>query len=108
MFEYAGVDGIMVGRAALGHPWIIGNIIKGLEQKEVNEVTNKEKLEIIKEHLNLVVQEKGEYIGIREMRKHICAYVKNLKESSKIRERINKIEHTDELIACLEEYFISI
>ena len=108
MFDYTGVDGIMVGRAVLGHPWIIGDIIDELSGKKVNEVTNKEKLEIIKEHLNLAVKEKGEYIAIREMRKHICAYVKNLKESSKIREKINRIEYTDELIACLQEYLSNI
>ena len=108
MFEYTGVDGIMVGRAALGKPWLIGDIKNELEGKEKNELSNIEKLEIIKEHLNLAIQEKGEYIAIREMRKHMCAYVKNLKESSRIREKINKIENEDELVACLEEYFRNI
>lgn len=105
MFEYTGVDGIMIGRAALGQPWIIGQIINELNNESINEITNKKKLEIIKKHLNLAVREKGEYIAIREMRKHICWYIKNLKESSKIREKINKIEDVNELITCLEEYF---
>lgn len=105
MFEYTGVDGIMIGRAALGRPWIIGQIINELNNESINEITNKKKLEIIKKHLNLAVSEKGEYIAIREMRKHICWYIKNLKESSKIRENINKIEDVNELITCLEEYF---
>lgn len=105
MFEYTGVDGIMIGRAALGQPWIIGQIINKLNNESINEITNEKKLEIIKKHLNLAVREKGEYIAIREMRKHICWYIKNLKESSKIREKINKIEDVNELITCLEEYF---
>lgn len=105
MFEYTGVDGIMVGRAALGMPWIIGQIINELNNKESDEISNEKKLEIIKEHLKLAVDEKGEYIAIREMRKHICWYIKNLKESSKIREKINKIEEVNKLITCLEEYF---
>ena len=108
MFEYTGVDGIMVGRANLGNPWFINNLINEINGKEEKVITNKQKLEVIKEHINLQVKEKGEYIGIREMRKHICWYLKNLKDSSKIREKINKIEYANEVIACLEEYFNSI
>ena len=104
MFEYTGVDGIMVGRATLGKPWFIGDIINELSGKRISRISNMDKLEIIKEHLDLAVEEKGEYIAIREMRKHMCAYVKNLKESSRIREKINRIESIDELITCLEEY----
>ena len=105
MFEYTGVDGIIIGRANLGSPWFIGNLIKELNGEEKKEIDNLQKLEIIKEHLNLAIEEKGEYIGIREMRKHICWYIKNLKDSSKIREKVNKIEDSNELIACLKEYF---
>ena len=108
MFEETLVDGIMIGRATLGNPWLIGNIKNGLIGEQEKEISNTEKLKIIKEHLDLSVKEKGEYIAIREMRKHICAYVKNLKDSSRIREKINKIEDVDELIACLEEYLNSI
>lgn len=109
MFEYAGVDGMMVGRATLGNPWIIGKIISELtQQREEKEISNKQKLEVIKEHLKLVIEEKGEYIGIREMRKHICWYIKNLKDSSKLREKVNRIENVQELEACLEEYFNNI
>lgn len=108
MFEYTGIDGIMIGRATLGNPWFIKNLIKELNGEIIEEITNKQKFEMIKEHLNLVIKQKGEYIGIREMRKHICWYLKNLKDSSKIREQVNKIENTNELIACLEEYFNSI
>ena len=105
MFEYTGVDGIMVGRATLGNPWIIGQIIDELNGGQKQEISNQTKLEIIKEHLSLAVTEKGEYIAIREMRKHICGYIKNMKESSKFREKVNKIEDVNELTACLNEYF---
>ena len=108
MFEYTGVDGIMIGRATLGNPWIIGQILDELNGKEKQEITNNNKLEVIKEHLKLAVKEKGEYIAIREMRKHICGYIKNMKESSKFREKVNRIEDLNELITCLEEYFNSI
>ena len=108
MFEYTGVDGIMIGRACLGEPWFIGNLIQKLKGENKLEITNEKKLEIMKEHIDLAIKEKGEYIGIREMRKHICWYIKNLKDSSKMREKVNKIEHVPELITCLKEYFKSI
>lgn len=108
MFEYTGVDGIMIGRAALGNPWLIGDIIKELKEEKIDKISNQQKLNIIKEHLELVVMEKGEYIAIREMRKHICWYIKNLKASSIIREKINRIEQKEQLLACLEEYFNSL
>jgi len=108
MFEHTNIDGIMIGRATLGTPWIIGQIIDELEGREKQEISNEIKLEIIKEHLKLVVAEKGEYIAIREMRKHICGYIKNMKESSKFREKVNRIEDLNELITCLDEYFNSI
>jgi len=108
MFEYTGVDGIMIGRAVLGNPWIINHIKKELEGGQKKEITQLQKLDIIKEHLDLAMQEKGEYIGIREMRKHICWYIKNLKDSSKIREKVNKIENEQELKACLQEYFTNL
>ena len=108
MFEYTGVDGIMVGRGTLGNPWLMKNIIKELNGEQKEEISNTQKLAVIKEHLELAVKEKGEYIAIREMRKHICWYIKNLKDSSTIREKVNKIEQTDELVEVLEEYFNNI
>ncbi len=108
MFEYTGVDGIMIGRANLGNPWFTKNLINELNGENIQEISNKERLDIIKEHLKLAIMEKGEYIAIREMRKHICWYIKNLKDSSKMREHVNKIEDAKELINCLEEYFETI
>lgn len=108
MFECTGVDGIMIGRASLGHPWIINDIINLLDDKKVDEISNEKRLKIIIEHLELAIKEKGEYIAIREMRKHICWYIKNLKNSSMIRDKVNKIENANELITCLKEYFDNI
>lgn len=104
MFDYCNVDGIMIGRATIGNPWLINQIVS----EEKKEISNEEKLKVLKEHIELAVAEKGEYIAVREMRKHICWYIKNLKESSKIRERINRIENVKELETCLEEYFKSL
>lgn len=102
MFEYTGVDGIMIGRAALGNPWIFNEIINGEDSKDIS---NEEKLRVILKHIDLEIQEKGEITGIREMRKHIGWYIKNGKDASKFRAKANTIENREELEACLREYF---
>lgn len=108
-FKETNADGIMIGRAAVGNPWIFRNIIYFLQTGEkLNAVNAKEKLDIIKEHLNLEIEEKGELVAIREMRKHISAYTKNLKDSSKFRVEMNKIEDKQKLINLLEDYFMNI
>ena len=108
IFEQTNVDGIMIGRASLGNPWIFRDVINYLSGKEKEEVSNKEKLEVMLKHIELEVEQKGEIVAIKEMRKHIAAYIKNMKEASKFRDAVNKIETKQELITCLTEYFNSI
>ena len=67
-----------------------------------------EKLEMILNHINLEIQEKGPQTGVKEMRKHIAWYVKNTKEASRIRDKINTINNPEELKSCLIEYFKTI
>ena len=105
MLKETNVDGIMVGRAAFGNPWIFREIIHYLETGEkLPKPTNEEKLEVIKQHINLAVEEKGE-IAVKELRKHIAWYTKNLKNSSEFRNKINTIEQEDKLINYIDEYF---
>ena len=106
MFEYTGVDGIMIGRAAIGNPWLFKRIIHFLQTGDkLQEVSSKEKLETIIKHIELEVEEKGEKVGIQELRKHMECYIKNLPNASKIRVRINQINRKDELIEYLKECF---
>ena len=105
MFEETGCDGIMIGRGAMGNPWIFERIKYFLETGEyLPETSIKERLEIIKEHINLIVNEKGEGPGIKEFRKHMAAYTKNLPNSSNFRNKINVIDSKDELIYELNEF----
>jgi tRNA-dihydrouridine synthase B len=105
MFQETGVDGIMIGRGSFGNPWIFQEIEHFLKTGEkLQEPSNLDKLEIIKQHIDLAVKEKGE-IAIKELRKHIAWYTKNLKNSSEFRNDINKIETEKELIDKIEEYF---
>ena len=108
MFEYTGVDGIMIGRGSFGRPWIFKEIIEYLESgKKMQEPTNDEKLQVIKKHIDLAIEEKGE-IAVKELRKHIAWYTKNLKNSSEFRNVINTIETKDELVNTIDEYFKSL
>ena len=108
MFEQTNVDGIMIGRAALGNPWIFREVISYLKGEKIKEVDLKEKLDTMIKHIELEVEQKGEDVGIKELRKHMCAYIKNLPNSASLRQKINQIEKKDELISCLTEYFKSI
>ena len=109
MFEYTGVDGIMIGRASMGNPWIFKKILYYLQTGEkLPEVSPEEKLEVILKHMDLATREKPEIIAVKEMRKHLIWHVKNLKDSSRIREKINTIETKQEMITCLTEYFKSL
>ena len=106
MFKQTGVDGIMIGRGSFGNPWIFRNIKHYLQTGEkLPQPTNQERLQIMEKHIQLAVEEKGEDVAIKELRKHISWYTKNLKNSSEFRNSINKIEKKDELISTIEEYF---
>ena len=92
MFEQTGVDGIMIGRAALGNPWIFEEIISYLKGENIREVASKEKLQTMLKHIEWEVEEKEEIVGIKELRKHMSAYIKNMPNAAMLREKINKIE----------------
>ena len=109
MFEQTGVDGIMIGRAALGNPWIFEKIIYFLSTGEkLQDRSLNEKFSLIKEHLTLEVQEKGENVAVKEFRKHISAYTRNLPNSSTFRSKINSINTKEEMENMLYEYFKNI
>lgn len=105
MFEETNVDGVMIGRASIGNPWIFEEIINYLSEREQRNISKEERLNTIIEHINLEIEEKGENIAIKEMRKHLAYYIKNMKDASKLREKINRIDNRNELITCLNEYF---
>ena len=104
MFEYTGVDAIMVGRAALGNPWIFKSIIEG---KEYIPSLN-ERLDVILEHLDLAIKREREEVAIPKMRKHIAWYLKGLKNSSIAKDMINKEITYEGVKHILKEYFKSL
>ena len=107
MFEKTGVDGIMIGRGTLGNPWIFKHIIHYLETGEnLPSESYEEKLATIIKHFNLLLEEKGEYTAVREIRKHAAWYVKNMKDASKFKCEVNKIEKAEDFIKAVKEFFI--
>ena len=107
MFDETNVDGIMIGRGTLGNPWIFKQIFDEINGKEFD-ISNEEKLDIILEHLDYMLEDKPERVAVVEMRKHISWYIRNSKDASKVRDYINQITDKDELIKTLTEYFNSI
>ncbi len=84
MIEYSGVDGVMIGRAALGNPWIIKEISHYLNTGElIEKPTTKEKLQIAIKHLDRLIELKGEKLAILEMRSHASWYIKGIKQANK-------------------------
>ena len=105
MLEKTKCDAIMIGRGAQGNPWIFNRINHYMKTGEIlPEPTLEEKITTAIKHMNLAVAEHGDYVAVREMRKHIGWYLKGLKNSAKYRDQINKITDYKEVIAMLEEY----
>lgn len=98
MFEQTGCDGIMVGRACRGNPWIFREINSFLDTGRIPERPSQEELcDIILKHIRLQLQYKGEYTAVREMCKHVAWYTAGVQHSAKLRKRINEIETIREL-----------
>lgn len=103
MLKETGCDGIMVGRAAQGNPFIFKEITTYLKGEEYVPPTKDEIKATILRHADLQLEYKGEYIGIREMRKHLSWYLTGFEGASKLRKKINEMETFDELRAVVED-----
>ena len=99
------VDGIMIGRGALGNPWIFREIRRIVSGKEPQEVSLKERKAMIQRHYDMMLSTKPTHIAIREMRKHIGWYLHGLRGSAKIRNEINHCYYAEEVFDLLERFF---
>lgn len=102
-----GCDGVMIGRGAQGNPWIFSEL---LEYEKTGVLPARPDISVIREtmlrHARLQIEYKGEYLGIREMRKHVAWYTKGLKGSAKLRDEINRVESYEELEELLNEKIV--
>lgn len=105
MIDSTGCDGVMVARGAQGNPFIFTQIAQLLENGKITyNPTNAQKLDTLIEHLKLLMEYKGDYIGVREARKHIAWYIKGMKDCAKMREKVCRIENKDLLFDEIKKY----
>lgn len=105
LLEHTGCDAIMVGRGAQGNPWIFKRILHYLETGELlPEPTAEERVEKALRHSQMLIDYKGEYVGIREMRKHMAWYMKGLPGAAELRGKLNYAETMAEMEALLRGY----
>jgi len=106
MFQQTGCDGILIGRAAQGNPWIFREVTEYMKTGTIlPPPTNEEKKETILRHAALQLEYKGEYTGVREMRKHLSWYTVGMPNSAKFRQTINTMETMDQLVESVERIF---
>jgi len=109
MLDETGVDAVMIGRAALGDPWMIYRTVQYLETGELKpEPSVAEKMDVCLLHFERLMQLKGEKVAVREMRKHASWYLKGIRGNGKIRNIINQIETATELRAVLQNVVVEL
>lgn len=107
MFDYTGCDAIMIGRASEGNPWIFKRITHYINTGELlPEPTNKEKAETVIKHAEMLIDFKGEYIGVREMRRHLAFYTKGMPQASAMRAEINTVMNMNDIEFLVNKYFL--
>ena len=104
LLDATGCDGVMIGRAARGNPWLFRRVVEYLENGKILDKPSKEEVKaMMLRHARMQVECKGDYTGIREMRKHISWYTTGLPGSAKLRGRINSVESLAEMEELLQE-----
>lgn len=106
LLEETGCDGIMIGRAARGNPWIFGRISSYLENGAMPpEPSIPEVRDMILRHAQLQIEYKGEYTGMREMRKHVAWYTAGMPHSAAVRRQVNEVETYEQLERLVETFY---
>ena len=104
MLDETGAAAVMVGRGSQGNPWIFAQINEYFNEGTVKTIPSpEEKISMAIEHITLLCSLKGEYIGIREARKHASWYIKGLSGAAQLRNKINTATSLDEMSSILSE-----
>lgn len=98
-----GCDGVAIGQGALGNPWIFSEIASALRGEVFNSPEKDEIIKTADRHVDMLCADKGEYIGVREARKHLGWYIKGMSGAAEARRLINSAESADELHSILSE-----
>ena len=103
MIDYTGCDGVMIGRAALGNPWILENTVRYLNGNNIKEVSIEEKKKMMKKHFKHLLNNKKERNAILEMRTIAAYYLKGVPDSVEIKKQIFKINTKEELFEIIDK-----
>jgi nifR3 family TIM-barrel protein len=104
MLDETGCDGVMIGRAALGNPWMIYRTVQFLKTgKLMGEPSVREKMDVCILHLDRLIALKNEDVAVREMRKHAAWYLKGVKGNAKVRNAVNECNTRDQLVTLLND-----
>lgn len=104
MKKITNCDGIMIARGSQGNPWIFKQVNSALKGEPSQEISNKEKIEMCIRHYELALKYDGEFKAIREMRKHASWYIKGLPKCTEIKNKINTLDDSKEVIEILKNY----
>jgi nifR3 family TIM-barrel protein len=109
MIRTTGCDGIMVGRAALGNPWLFREIIKHLEErKSVLPPSGAEREKVIRRHMEMEINYSGESLGLRNFRKHLLWYTKGIRGGSLFRDVVGRIHDKNDILDAVHRFFHAI
>ncbi len=98
MMDYTKCDGVMIGRAAMGNPWIFKRTANFLQTGELlPEPTIEEKIPVILKHASNLIEYKGEYTAVREMRSHLASYIKGVAGATKFRKDLTSVKSLDDI-----------
>ncbi len=104
MMEKTGCDGVMIGRGSKGNPWIFRDLLEYDKTGKLPERPGAAEVKaMILRHAQMQIEYKGEFMGIREMRKHVAWYTVGMKHSSSLRNRVNAVETMEEFLKLMEE-----
>lgn len=103
MYEYTGCDLIMVGRGALGNPWVFSQINAYFSGDKLEEVSFEEKMQVMKKHIESLCENKGEYVGMKEARAHIPHYLKGFSGAAKLRNDACRVSTINDLYALIDK-----
>lgn len=105
MMDYTGCDAVMIGRGILGNPWLIKECVEYLEKGILpKEVSIKERFNMIKRHMDLLISTKPEKVALLEMRTHIAYYLKGIPGTKELKQKIFKTKTKEEIIILLDEF----
>jgi tRNA-dihydrouridine synthase B len=105
MLDQTGCDAVMIGRGALGNPWIFSEVLGFINSGEIPKSPDyRQKIDMVVRHMDMLIKYKGERIGLMEMRKHVAWYIKGMRNATYIKEKIFKMTTTKDIFDLLNLY----